>query len=363
MHLPILASKLQERGHAVLAVCHPDGQIGRDTSSRGIPTEAIRLGKYADPVATMQLIRILRREQPHILHLHLSRDLWQAVPASAWTGSGRIILTKHIGSYIRKHDPLHRWLYNRVDRVLTVSDILRRNVIETCPIAPERVTTVHHALDLKRYDRTQYEATAVRRELGIEAPDVVIGTVGRISPGKGYEEFLHAARRIREDGAVPAKFLIVGAASYGEEPYYETVVDLTRRLGLAEDVLFAGFRRDIPQLLCAMDVFVFPSRAEGLGATLLEAMAMGVPCVSTNSDGTQDIIQNRVTGLTVTPGDEQAMATAVLTFIRDADLRNRVIAMARRQIEEKFDLDVMTSKIEDIYRESMSCRTATGAGI
>ena len=349
MHLPILASKLQARGHTVLAVCHPDGQIRHETDALEIPTATLPLGGYVNPVTTSQLIRLLRREQPHILHLHLSRDLWQVVPAARWSGCGRVILTKHVGSYIRKHDPLHRWLYRRVDHIITVSDILRRNVIDTCPIPQDRVTTIHHALDLRKYDPKRYRMDETRQTFGISPEDILIGTVGRISPGKGYEEFLHAAQRIRDDRESPVKFLVVGNASYGEEAYYETIVELSRQLGLAEDMIFAGYRRDIPQLLNAMDVFVFPSRAEGLGATLIEAMAMGVACVSTNSDGTQDIVENQVTGLTVAPGDDLAMAQAVQTLIRNADLRNRIASMARRRVEEKFDLDVMTTRIEQVY--------------
>ncbi|MBI4552402.1 MAG: glycosyltransferase family 4 protein [Candidatus Latescibacteria bacterium] len=354
MHLPILASKLVERGHTVLAVCHPDGKIVRETEARRIPTATLRLGAYLSPVTTAQLVRLIRRDRPDILHLHLSRDLWQAVPAARLAGCGRVVLTKHVGSFVRKHDVLHRWLYRRVDRVLTVSDVLRQNVIETCPIPPERVLTVHHALDIRKYDPSRCQPDAVRRELGLAPDDLVIGTVGRITPGKGYEEFLQAGRLIRDaqmrDGTGRGvKFLIVGNASYGEEAYYDRIVSLARDLGLGQDVIFAGYRRDIPEVLSAMDVFLFPSRAEGLGATLIEAMAMQRACVSTNSDGTADIIEHGVTGLTVPPGDAEAFARATLTILRDHALQRRMAAAARRCVEKKFDLEAMTSKIESVY--------------
>lgn len=354
MHLPILASRLLERGHAVQAVCHPDGKIVQETAARRIPTSTIRLGAYLNPVTTTQVVRLLRRERPDILHLHLSRDLWQVVPASRLAGCDRVILTKHVGSLVRKRDPLHRWLYQRVDRIITVSDVLRRNVIETCPIAPDRVLTIHHALDLRKYDPARCQPEAVRREFGLGSDDLVIGTVGRITPGKGYEEFLQAARLIREEraregGGRPVKFLIVGNASYGEEAYYDTVVALAHELGIEQDVIFAGYRRDIPELLSAMDVFLFPSRAEGLGATLIEAMAMRRACVSTDSDGTVDIVKNGVTGLTVPPGDAGSLARATLAILRDPVLQHSIAAAARQRVEEKFDLEAMVSKIEAVY--------------
>lgn len=357
MLLPIIASKLQERGHDVLAVCHPDGKIRQEAAARGIPTETIPLGGYLNPVTTRRLIRLFRRERPDMLHLHLSRDLWQVVPAARWSGCGRVVLTKHVGSYIKKHDPLHRWLYRHVDRVIAVSDVLRRNVIETCPISSERVVTIHNGLDLSVYDASQYQPETIRKAFDIHQKTRIIGTVGRITPGKGYEEFLQAARRIRDQaahaGEMPVKFLIVGDVSYGEEPYREKIVSMTRQFGLENEVVFAGFRRDIPALLRAMDVFVFPSRAEGLGIALLEAMAMRVPCVSTCSDGTVDIVEDGVSVLAFASGDADALADAVLQVLRDAALGRRLAGAARRRIEEKFDLETMISRIEAVYAECL----------
>ena len=355
MHLPIVASRLKERGHKVLAVCHPDGQICRETGKQGIRTDTLKLGGYVNPLETARLIRLIRREQPDILHLHLSRDLWQVIPAARWSGHGRVILTKHVGSYINKHDPLHKWLYHRVDRVITVSDILRKNVIETCPIPPDRVITIHHALDLKKYNPDAYDPAPVREELGLSQDDLVVGSVGRISPGKGYEEFLNTAHRIvQKAGCGQVKFMIVGSASFGEEAYFESIVALSKSLGLKRNVIFTGYRQDIPALLRSMDVFIFPSRAEGLGATLIEAMAMGVACVSTNSDGTQDIIEDQVTGFTVDPQDDHAMADATLRLLQDRNARTRIAEMARTKVMDKFDLEVMTDKIERVYDESLT---------
>ena len=353
MHVPIVASKLQERGHRVLAVCHPDGFICKDTQKRNIPTVSLELGAYVNPLETARLIRLLRREQPDILHLHLSRDLWQVVPAVKWTGAGRVVLTKHVGSYIDKHDPLHRWLYQRVDKVITVSDTLRRNVLDTCPITSDRVTTIHHALDLKKYRPEAYDPGPVRQEIGVSESDLLVGSVGRISPGKGYETFLKMAKRIvQTEGFEQSKFMIVGSASFGEEAYFDSVVNFSKTLGLEPNVIFTGYRQDIPDLLRAMDVFIFPSQAEGLGATLIEAMAMGVPCVSTNSDGTRDIIENQVSGFTVAPDNDQAMADATMELLQNEGARSRIASAGRMRVREKFDLEVMMDKIDQVYEES-----------
>ena len=140
--------------------------------------------------------------------------------------------------------------------------------------------------------------------------------MGRVSPGKGFEEFLQAARLLRDrHPEMSLRFVVVGEASYGEEAYHDGIVRRARELGLGESVLFTGFRRDIPALLNAMDVFIFPSRAEGFGATVIEAMAMGVACVSTRSDGTLDTVEDGETGLVFQGGDAEGLARSVESLL------------------------------------------------
>ena len=356
MHVPILSGKLRARGHDVRLVLHPKGSIAGESRESGFPTETIPIGGYVNPVSTCALGRCIRRFRPHVLHLHLSRDLWQTVPAARLAGyDGPVVLTKHVGSYVTKTDPLHRWLYRRVSRVITVSETLNRNVRETCPIDPDRVVTVHPALDLERFDPTGYDQMETRKSLGFPSGAVVVGTVGRISPGKGYEEFLQAARLLRDRHPdMPLRFLVAGEASYGEEAYHDGIVHYARELNLAETVLFAGFRRDIPALLNAMDVFIFPSRAEGFGATVIEAMAMGVACVSTRSDGTLDTVEDGVTGLVFQGGDAEGLARSVESLLTDEQLRARIAENGCRQARERFNLDAMTDRVEALYAESIA---------
>lgn len=356
MHVPILSGKLRDRGHDVLLALHPKGAIVREARALDIPIETIPVGGYVNPASTCALKRCIRRFRPRVIHLHLSRDLWQTVPAARLAGfGGPILLTKHVGSYVTKKDPVHRWLYRRVSRIITVSETLNRNVRETCPIPPDRVVTVHPALDLERFDPVRYDREDTRRSLDIVPEAIVVGTVGRVSPGKGYEEFLRAARMLRDRHPDKLlRFVVVGSASYGEEAYHDGIVRYARELDLAETVLFTGFRRDIPALLNAMDVFIFPSRAEGFGATVIEAMAMGVACVSTRSDGTLDTVVEGETGLVFQGGDAEGLARSVESLLTDERLRGRIAENGYRQARERFNLDAMADRVEALYAASMA---------
>lgn len=366
MHVPILATKLIEAGHQVLAVLHPKGQILAETALRGIPSRLLRIGAYVNPLTTARLWHLLNGYRPDIVHLHLSRDLWQVAPAARWGPSPGIVLTKHVGSYVTKRDPLHRWLYRHIDRVITVSEILNRNVCATCPVAPEKVITIHHALDMDKYAPDRCDRASTRRDLEISDDTLVIGSVGRLSPGKGYEDFLYAARKVLDQRpGRDIRFLIVGTASYGEEKYFETIRKLVHTLGLQDSVVFTGFRTDIPALLHAMDIFVFPSHAEGLGATLIEAMAMGVASVSTLSDGTLDILTDGDTGLAFAPGDSTGLAQVTLRLIHDSALRTRLGLAGQRRARQEFDLKVMVARVERVYLEIVEgrYRASMAAGV
>jgi glycosyltransferase involved in cell wall biosynthesis len=247
-----------------------------------------------------------------------------------------IVLTKHVGSYIKKKDALHRYLYSRVDVVTSISEVIRRNVIDTCPIDPAKVEIIYNGVNLERFAPTEENRRKIRSEFSFKETDVVIGMVGRMSPGKGHEEFLHAAKEILQKTA-DVKFLIVGGASFGEESYATKIQELCRSLRLEENVIFTGFRRDVPELMSAMDILAFPSHAEAFGNVAIEAMAMSLPVVSTNCDGIVDVVVDGVTGIHVPPKNSGALAEGLMRLIREPERRRRFGEAGRRRVEEMFD--------------------------
>ncbi len=351
MHVPILSKKLQSRGHEVCIISNPAGTIYGHSKDLSIPSQAIPIGAYINPYSTYKLNRFIDCFEPDIIHLHLSRDLWQTVPATLLSKfDGPMVLTKHVGSYVKKNDFLHRWLYSRISKIITVSETLNKNVSETCPILPNQVVTIHPGADLDRFDRANYDRVNTRKLLGISPDTRLIGTVGRISPGKGYEDLLLAAQKLRGQNLdQEIQFLIVGAASYGEEEYQKSIIKISHELGLRETVIFTGFRDDIPALLSALDIFIFPSRAEGFGATVIEAMAMGIACVSTRSDGTLDTVVDGKTSLVFKAGDIDRLTESIELLLTNNSLRERISENGYNQVKERFNLDVMTDHVEDLY--------------
>jgi glycosyltransferase involved in cell wall biosynthesis len=232
--------------------------------------------------------------------------------------------------------------------VIAVSEVIRKNVIDTCPIDADRVVTLFDGVDLDRFDPDRVDRTAFRRELGLREDELVIGIVGRFSPGKGHEEFIDAASMIHTLSP-EIKFVVVGEPSRGEDEYGKSIYERGKTLADKGAMIFTGFRADIPEVMAGLDILAFPSHAEAFGDVLIEAMAMKVPIVSTNCDGVIEIVVDEETGIQVPPRDAHALSDALVRLIQDEQLRRSLGEAGRRRVENMFDLRQRTNALEKLY--------------
>jgi glycosyltransferase involved in cell wall biosynthesis len=347
-----VSDALKRRGHTVWLACPAGSRLARAAADRHLAVLPLHVRGYFHPGAVRKLRRFCRAEAIDLVHSHLSKDLATLAPALAGLHTP-LVLSKRVGSAIGKKDLLHRLTYARVDLVLAVSSVIHRNVLETTPMHPDRVQTLHDAIDAEKFSRKAFGAAC--------APDrnggPVIGFVGRFSPGKGLEDLLEAAALLQKKGK-RFRLVIAGEASHGEEEYALGISRRSTRLGLEGIVTFTGFRADVPELMAGFDVFAFPSHAESFGVALIEAMAMALPVVSTNCDGVLDIVVNGSTGLYVHPHNPGELAAALERLIDDPVLRKEFGEAGRRRVEEMFDRERQTDRLEEIYRSLISPRAA-----
>jgi glycosyltransferase involved in cell wall biosynthesis len=346
-----MTDHLRKRGWPVALACPPGSRLEQESLARTVAVIPIDVKGYVHPVLAFRLASLIRQHGFRIIHAQLSKDLATIVPAAdiARTNAA-VILSKRVGSYLMKRDPMHRYTFSRVKRVLAISDVIRRNVIETSPVAPERVVTLHDALDIGEFNPAPGRGEAIRREFGLTDRHTVVGAVGRFSPGKGHEELLEAASRICPTRP-EVRFLVVGEASRGEEAYAAGIRRRSHELGLDGSVIFAGFRRDIPDVMASFDIFAFPSHAEAFGVVLIEAMAMERAVVATNCDGVVDIVVDGVTGITVPRQDGARLAAGLLALIDDPPLRTAMGHAGRKRVEEAFGRNRQMELLESIYGE------------
>lgn len=210
-----------------------------------------------------------------------------------------------------------------------------------------RARVIVHGIDLSRSHALTAEREAVRAEvrteLGVPDDELLVLTVANLRPEKGYDVLLDAARDVA-DRRLPVRF-----AAVGRGPLADELAARHRALGLGERFRFLGERSDVIRLLVGCDVFVLPSRQEGLPVTLMEATSTGTAIVATAVGGVPQVITDGVDGLIVPPGDPVALADAIGRVVAGPDLRRRLGAGAAAR-SGMFDVGAASREVEGIYR-------------
>jgi glycosyltransferase involved in cell wall biosynthesis len=205
----------------------------------------------------------------------------------------------------------------------------------------KRASVIPNGIDPADYDVSREDA---RKRLELAPDDFVVASVGRLHEQKGYEFLLPAVRNLLQD--LPnSVFLIAG---YG--PLEEQLKDRARELNVASHVRFLGYRRDVPDILAACDLYVLPSLWEGMSNAVLEAMAAARPVIATAVDGNVEQVSDGETGLLAPPADSDALTEAIRRLSRDRELAARMGRKGRETVEQKFSLSAMTSAYLALYR-------------
>lgn len=344
-----LTEQLIKRDFECSLVCYPNSKIHTEAMKLKIKIKTISAKSYFHPVEIYKLSSFLKSNLFDVIHTHYSKDLWTLVPAINLSNTKTpLILTKQMGSFIVKKDFLHKKLYDRVNKITAISTIIKNNLIETCPIDESRIKIIFNAVDTTKFDPMKIDRKKVRKEFNLSEEEIVIGMSARFTEGKGHEEFLNAAKNLiaKYD---KLKFLIVGEPSRGENTYGKKIYDLVEELGLRKNVIFTGFRTDMPEMYSAMDIFAFPSHAEAFGIALTEAMSMEKPCVASNADGILDIIEDGKNGLFFENKNHFSLKDKLEQLINSISEREQLGKEARKTVIQKFELQKITDDFIELY--------------
>ncbi|MFA4901170.1 MAG: glycosyltransferase [Desulfobaccales bacterium] len=244
----------------------------------------------------------------------------------------------------RKRRFICRALSRFTDLSLAVSQGVKDYLVKEIGLDPDKVRVVPNGVDIAAIDAAR-PGPGVRRELGLPEGAPVIGLVGRLDHwGKGHKELFSAMTQLKERYAVHA--LIVGGGRREAE-----VKQMAASLDLAGQVHFLGSRRDVPDLLQAMDIFVLPSYSEGLSLALLEAMAAGLPVIVSRVGGNPEVVTDGATGLIIPPRDAEALAQSLERFLADPAGAKELGKNARRHVEANYSLERLGKGINEIYEE------------
>jgi glycosyltransferase involved in cell wall biosynthesis len=342
--------QLLSKNIIVQLLCVEESRLQLEANNLGIIIHPIKIKRFINPFRILKLSAIFRTEKYDLIHTHASKDLWLIVPALKFIKyKTPLILTKHVGSFVLKKDFFHNWLYNRVTAAIAISSVIKKNLEGTTALKEEKIKIIFNGVDLKRFNYESADRNKLRKELNIAENDVLIGMTARFSPGKGHEEFITAAAILNKTHT-NLKFIVVGEASRGEDEYANKIKLLAQNYDL-KNTYFIGFRTDIPDVLAAMDIFVFPSHAEAFGVALIEAMAMERASVCSNSDGVLDIAVDNETSFLFKTRDANDLTNKLDRLINDSEKRKTFGYSARKRVTEIFDLEKVTEQTLKLYSE------------
>jgi glycosyltransferase involved in cell wall biosynthesis len=304
-----------------------------------------------------ELSNIVLRHEINLIHSHdYKSDLfafllrWKLRPRSL-----AVISTMHgwalSGWRGRIFWQLDLLLMRQFDRIIAVSHATKSEMV-AAGLPAALMSVIYNGIDTKAWSNNYQNSTA-KHAVGLGNAFPVIGYVGRISPEKDLETWLRACAFVAEVFPT-AQFVLVGDGR--DEALLNKLKSLAATLGLAEQATFLGYHDDLPSIYAAFDVFFLSSRREGICNSLLEAMAMEIPLVTTAAGGTQELVVDGESGYIVPEGDAEEMARALIITVQNEHLRNRLVKNARKRIEEHFSFDLRLKNIETLYERILEQR-------
>lgn len=289
-----------------------------------------------------RLAREIRRRQPDVVHCWLASGVLWGRLAALRAGVPHVLVAYRATRVAapRLMRILERLTHKRVHH-LANSVACARAVAGQLGIDAGRFQIVYNGVETGKFDR-RLDRQALRRELGVSAETTLIVNVGRLTPPKNQQMLLRVARRCK--GVLPVRFAVVGHGELEDE-----LAQTAEELEVEGQVRFLGLRHDIPEILLSADIFCYTSLREGFPNALLEAMAAGLPIVTTHFPGADELIAHERNGLVVPLGDEVAMTDALRRYVETPELAARYGACAAKTARQKFSISRMVENTLALY--------------
>jgi glycosyltransferase involved in cell wall biosynthesis len=355
-HVLQLATGLRAHGFECEIACPGDSELVQAALEANLLVHPVPivgpLRPRRDLLAIIALREVIRERRPALIHAHGSKAGLIARLAARHAGGSPIVVTVHnqvlyggVSRLTRRvYIMLERWLARRTARIITVSDALRAEMLQVYGLPASLVTTIHNGVDLSPF-LAGGDGAAARERYGIPRDALVFGLAARFAPQKAHKVLVEAAEEVLERDTRAWALLA------GDGPLLERARSKARAGRVRDRILFPGFETDVPGLLAALDVYASPAIAEGLGLATIEAMAAGLPVVSTTAGGTSEVVEDGVTGLLVPPGKPVPLAAALTRLLRDPVLRRTMGEAGRTRAVAEFGEDRMLERTARLYRE------------
>lgn len=348
---------LRAIGQRAALVAHPDGELRR-RAAEGLELIPIAPRTEMDLSAAWRLSRVVKRLAPDVIHAHdphgvAMASLALSLGASSTKRDGRapaLVASRRVDFHL-KGNSFSRWKYRQVDCFIAASEAIRTMLVAD-GVDADRTVTVHEGIDIEHVAAA--EPVNVHEAFWLPHHAPVVGNVAALVPHKGQRHLVEAAHLVVRE--VPdARFIILGEGEL-REPLERQV----REYKLEKHVLLPGFRTDVLGCIKGFDLFAMSSVTEGLGTSLLDAMACSRAIVATRTGGIPEIVEDGVNGVLVPPRDHAAMAKAIVGLLRNAEERGRMGEAGLARVQARFTVERMVAETASVYERVAGTGHAAG---
>jgi glycosyltransferase involved in cell wall biosynthesis len=348
---------LREIGQRAALVAHPNGELRR-RAAEGLDLIPLAPRMEMDLHAGWKLARVITRLKPDVIHAHDPHGVAMASLALSLGASSRntasappaLVAARRVDFHL-KGNSFARWKHRQVDCFIAASEAIRQMLLHD-GVPADRAVTVHEGIDVDHV--LAAPPVDVHAAFFLPHGSPVVGNVAALVPHKGQRHLIEAAHLVVQE-LPDARFVILGEGELREH--------LERQVKdhhLEKHVKLPGFRIDVLGCLKQFDLFVMSSVTEGLGTSLLDAMAASRPIVATTAGGIPEIVRDEATGVLVPPRDHHAMARQIVRLLKDAALRRRFADAGFARVRERFTVERMVDETAAVYARVAGIRRAAG---
>jgi glycosyltransferase involved in cell wall biosynthesis len=323
------------------------GEVGQEIEAAGIEVVSLnKLGHGFDWSIVKDLMRVIRQKDIQVVRTHqYHANLYGRL--AAWVCRVPCIVPSVHNVYTRDRKPHRRVLNNLLgrvsDRVIAVSGAVKDDIMAFDGLSSDKITVLYNGVDEGRFAGA--DGAAVRTALGIPPDANVVGTVGRLTHQKGQKYLIEAMSMVLKE--FPGAVLLI----VGDGPAVSGLREIVKQSGMGDRVIFTGSRRDVPAMLAAMNIFVFPSLWEGLPNALIEAMTAGKTIVATDIKPNREVLGTEHAGVFVPCEDSAATAAAIIQLLGDREEALQLASAAKERALSLFTINRTVSAYTDLFEE------------
>jgi glycosyltransferase involved in cell wall biosynthesis len=336
-----LVQELWKRGYAVKLVSQPHSPLYQKASQAGLPVFPLRMKSEFDLGAILRLGWEMKKHHCRLAHFHDAHGVAIGGTAARWAHVPLRFISRRVVFPLRRNSFSFRKYTKDVDGIIAISEGVKKVLLDS-GIPFSLIHVIPSGIDFSPFEEPA-SRDFLRREFSLAADDYLVGMVAALEISKGHTDLIQASRILREQ-APKIKVIVVGRG-----PLEIKLDKQARQMGVDDIVFFLGFRKDIPRILASLDLFVLSSRYEGLGTSLLDAMASRLPIVATRTGGIPDVVIHQETGLLVPPRNPEALAQSILMLYRDRNLGTRLGQRGYEVVHQRFSAQAMAGKVIDLY--------------